>query len=68
MTLFEAYTLMVFYCLGWFLNISVYDYDLRLPDVLVRVFFAAIWPITLVISLILRYKKRGLRNKKGGSK
>ena len=59
MILFDAYTFMFFYCLGWFLNIGVDEYDLRLSDVLIRAFLAAIWPIILVIAFILGIKKGG---------
>lgn len=59
MILFEAYTLMFSYCLGWFLNIRVYNYELQLSDVLIRAFLVAIWPITLVIAFILGTKKGG---------
>lgn len=61
MILFDAYTLMFFYCLGWFFNSCDDEHGLRLSDALIRAFFAAIWPITLVIAFILG-------NKKGGSK
>lgn len=61
MILFDAYTLMFFYCLGWFFNICVDEYGLRLSDALIRAFLAAIWPITLVIAFILGTKKGGLK-------